>query len=77
MATEELVTEQFQFLGIDVPKEVVVKCEYPMDRRVNFPNKTVHLTSRPNCQYISTTEMNVQGCFTNHFFFRCKFVRGV
>lgn len=28
MATEELVTEQFQFLGIDVQKDVVTKCEY-------------------------------------------------
>ncbi|CAG9789223.1 unnamed protein product [Diatraea saccharalis] len=36
MATEELVTEQFQFLGIDVQKEVVSKCvslceEYDVD----------------------------------------------
>ncbi|XP_052744171.1 DNA polymerase alpha subunit B isoform X2 [Bicyclus anynana] len=36
MATEELVTEQFQFLGIEVPKEVLSKCvslcaEYDVD----------------------------------------------
>ncbi|CAG4931941.1 unnamed protein product [Parnassius apollo] len=36
MATEDLVTEQFQFLGIDVPKEVLSKCvslceEYNVD----------------------------------------------
>ncbi|XP_047537222.1 DNA polymerase alpha subunit B [Vanessa atalanta] len=36
MATEELVTEQFQFLGIDVSKEVLTKCvslctEYNVD----------------------------------------------
>ncbi|CAH2045616.1 unnamed protein product, partial [Iphiclides podalirius] len=36
MATEELVTEQFQFLGIDVQKEVLTKCvslceEYNVD----------------------------------------------
>lgn len=27
MATEELVTEQFQFLGIEVSKEVLSKCK--------------------------------------------------
>ncbi|XP_063831436.1 DNA polymerase alpha subunit B isoform X1 [Ostrinia nubilalis] len=36
MASEELVTEQFQFLGIEVPREVIVKCvslceEYDVD----------------------------------------------
>ncbi|KPI92392.1 DNA polymerase alpha subunit B [Papilio xuthus] len=36
MATEELVTEQFQFLGIDIQKEVLTKCvslceEYNVD----------------------------------------------
>ncbi|XP_026734984.1 DNA polymerase alpha subunit B isoform X1 [Trichoplusia ni] len=36
MASEELVTEQFQFFGIDVPKEVISKCvslceEYNID----------------------------------------------
>lgn len=33
MASEELVTEQFQFFGIDVPKEVLSKCEYPNNSR--------------------------------------------
>lgn len=28
MASEELVTEQFQFLGIEITREVLVKCEY-------------------------------------------------
>lgn len=28
MASEELVTEQFQFLGIEIDREVLVKCEY-------------------------------------------------
>ncbi|KAL4709834.1 hypothetical protein ACJJTC_000321 [Scirpophaga incertulas] len=51
MATEELVTEQFQFLGIDVEQEAIVKCaslceEYNVDAETLIEQWMGELTNR-------------------------------
>lgn len=76
MASETLVTEQFQFLGIEVKDEVLAKCKCLFAE--GFFTSIIRSVSK-RCRQTLPVNYMFQGCFTLEFvtFQRCKFMRWV